>query len=754
MNFAELSQKAIELSKITNSVLIKEDKLPYDYDINKNSELKKTYEYIKQNVQAVFLTGGAGTGKSTFIKYLKNNLKKDTGKNCVVLAPTGVAATNIGGQTIHTFFNFGFGIVDAKKISEKKKNPVLDHTDLIIIDEISMVPAWLLDNIDYALRLWCDKTKPFGGKQILLIGDCFQLPPVVDEKDKEAKKFISQWDNSFFFAAKVFKTIDVQAVQLKKIYRQKDDEVFIHMLNRIRKCQNGYTHDLNFINEHCFIETRLGTKSIPEECLFLVTKNDDAEEFNRKKLNNLKQNNAKVEIFEGHEDGKFDFRHFLTPRNLELCIGAKVMVTKNIYTQNLVNGDMGKVVDFDDDYVDVEIKGSIFRLLRETWQSLRYLWDEESKTIKQIIIGTFSQIPLALGWAVTIHKSQGLTLDKVAIDADDAWASGQVYVALSRAKNLNGLLLCSRIPVSAVKSDQYIKLIYSELFPESDNEDLYNKNDNKKIVFDNNIFTINETEEITSVKIGGERINLYPRQGEKIGKHVRETLPRIIKYIPMQELHRLLTDKEYCYNTFSIRFEYPNGGIAKYTLLRLLEEGKYDEYGRPRYWVPKNYKYYICSQWYKDGASKYADWLIRLSRGELSNNLRKENNEALSAENLAKINAADEADIQRVGEANKTFHVVDPFGNIVSKGDINYQRKLDINIIINDDIEKNAENIAFLQKHNIPITLEARIIAKKIIDFETYKSVYLDKEKNTDSKTRQKIIREMIVNSPEWKNYK
>lgn len=507
------------------------EKLPSDYDIHENPEIEEAYNFIKDDVPVIFLTGGAGTGKSTFIKYLKNNLKSETGKNCVVLAPTGVAAINVGGQTIHNFFGFKFDPFEHNEIKRIQKNSIIDHTDLIIIDEISMVHSWMLDHIDYALRLWCDKDKPFGGKQMLLIGDCFQLPPVVNADDDAAKKFYAKWESQFFFAAKVFENVDVKTIQLAEIYRQKDLP-FVHMLNRIRECKPGFEKDIAFLNDKCFIETRLGTDNVPEECLLLATTNEKADEFNELKMFNLKYNGAKSKTFEASISGDFNLKHVLTPRTLELCIGARVMVTKNINrygSQILANGDMGRVVYFGtdknkQDFVEIEVKGRNYYLTRETWQSFKYHWDEETKTIQQNQSGSFTQIPLKLGWAVTIHKSQGLTLDAVAIDAENAWNSGQVYVALSRVKNLNGLLLCQEIPVSSVKTDEYVKKIYEQLFPKSDDKDEYNADEYKNIKLDNSQFTVDKTEHKDYVNIGGLEFKLYPEENEKIQPHVQRTM--------------------------------------------------------------------------------------------------------------------------------------------------------------------------------------------------------------------------------------
>ena len=614
MNFAQLSKDALIDSKSKNYTEVTiNDELPIDYDINENPEIKQTYDYIKQNSPVIFLTGGAGTGKSTFIKYLKINLKKELNKNCIVLAPTGVAAVNVGGQTIHSFFNFKTDVFENNEIKISMKNSVLDYTDLIIIDEISMVSSWMIDHIDYALRLWFDKNKAFGGKQMLLIGDCFQLPPIA-ENNEIKQKYFERWDSPFFFAGKVFETVEVEAVQLKKIYRQKDDEAFIHILNRIRKCEQGYEKDIEFLNENYFIENRLKTKNVPDECLLLTTKNNDAEKFNTMKMFNLQQNGAYKKTYEGYVSGKFNFEHFLTPQTLDLCVGAKVMITKNISnkTIKLANGDMGKVVGFGSDYVEVEVKNENYRLYRETWNSLRYTWDNQNKRIQQVTEGSFTQIPLKLGWAVTIHKSQGLTLDAVAIDAADAWDSGQIYVALSRARNLNGVLLRQKISPFSVKADRYIKKIYETLFPESENQNVYNAEEYKNIIVDNSIFTIDKKEELTSVLIGNKKFELYPSGNVKIQQHVQETMELLLteNLVPYEELQRLLTDKNYCYETFGINW---NG--FRYTLLK-----KDRNSDTVRYWAKKYGEYYICSQWYQNCSSKFAQWLIKLSKMENKKN--------------------------------------------------------------------------------------------------------------------------------------
>ena len=607
------------------------EELPPDYDINDNPELVKTYEAIKQNVPVIFLTGGAGTGKSTFIKFLKNNLKADMNKNYVVLAPTGVAAINVGGQTIHSFFGWKNDVPDEKEIIKGlNKNSVIDYIDLIIIDEISMVHSWMIDNIDKALKFRCEKNKPFGGKQLLLIGDCFQLPPVVEDKDLGKKKYYSQWDSPFFFAAESLKKLsNIKAFQLKKIYRQENDQRFIRILNRIRECQTGYEKDIEYLNENCLIETRLGTKNVPPESLLLCTTNAKADEFNNKKLFNLVNKGSRSVTYKAIIQGDFhyDNKQFLTKDSLDICVGAKIMVTKNINSEHLINGDMGIVLDFGgtgnspNDYVEIEVKGIKHHITRQTWEKQKYEWNSATKTISQKVVGTFNQIPLTLGWAVTIHKSQGLTLDSVAIDAPDAWDSGQIYVALSRAKNLDGVLLCQKIPVSAVKVSEYVLQKYGELFQLDENDNIaplendYNKN------LSNEEFTIDKSEEQTSVIIGGICLDLYPSNiyGDSIQNHVKRTIVILLEnnLIPEAEMKRLQSDKEYCYLTFGIVGK--TSARIKYILLSKNKNDFYDSYYKKyRCWTNTYGGYYICAQWYPDCKSKFAKWLINLSQGKLS----------------------------------------------------------------------------------------------------------------------------------------
>ena len=508
-------------------------------------------------------------------------------------------------------------------IKKSQKNPILDYTDLIIIDEVSMVASWMIDHIDYALRLWCDNTKAFGGKQLLLIGDCFQLPPIINDKEPEMKKFAEKWRSPFFFDAKSLDNVDIKCVSLRKIYRQPED-TFMHMLNRIRTCKTGYEKDIAFLNEKCLIESRLGTKNVPQECLLLSTKKYKVANFNLSELNKLKKTGATPKTFEAEITGIFDKVQVLTPATLELCIGAKIMVTKNVNTLGLVNGDRGTVIGFggsgkdDTDYVDINIRNHVYRIKRETWQSFEYKWDENTKTIQQKEVGTFTQIPLTNGWAITIHKSQGLTLDAVAIDAPDAWESGQVYVALSRAKTLNGIFLCQKIPLSAIKSNEYVKDFYEQNLLATTAEDLSKpENDHSEVKISNDGFTVNTAAQIDSVTIDGIDFRLYPKEGEKIGVHAKETISKLIfrNLIPEHEMDKLLHDENYCFSTFGIHFQFHS---PTWTLkLPLLVKDRDKNPNKARYWAKNYCGYYICSQWYQNCAAKLAQWLIHLSEEHL-----------------------------------------------------------------------------------------------------------------------------------------
>lgn len=358
MNFSAIAKKARIDTKLP---IIEERKdyfpLPMGYDINapENIEIFKAYNALLNNAPVVFVTGAAGTGKSTFINYVRNNITRDTGKEYAILACYGAAALNIKGQTIHSFFNFPARDFDTTEIHKFKKNPAVDKIDLIIIDEISIVESSLLDHIDYALRLWCDCSVPFAGKQLLLMGDYFQLSPWIRWDNEATRKFKSQWNSQYFFDAHVFNSIEVQAFRLTKVYRQ-NDSYFINMLNRIRKCDDGYETDIDFLNKQCEVKSKLLRENklhLPENCVYLTTTNVKADKVNDERLHKYaSENNEVITEFIGTFEGKMDeskAERILSPKVLRLCVGAKIMITRNIYFgdhkgfPDIVNGTFGFV---------------------------------------------------------------------------------------------------------------------------------------------------------------------------------------------------------------------------------------------------------------------------------------------------------------------------------------------------------------------------------------------------------------------------
>jgi len=419
-----------------------------------SQDLQLAFDFVQYTNRSIFLTGKAGTGKTTFLKSLK--LKSP--KRMIVVAPTGVAAINAGGVTIHSFFQLPFhpyvpsfylpgsrgtGKPDRSdppgyKMSREKIN-IIKSLDLLIIDEISMVRADTLDAIDSALRRYRNRFLPFGGVQLLMIGDLQQLAPVVKDDDRE---ILGQYYESFFFfESKALRSTDFVTIELKHIFRQ-DDQVFIDLLNRIRN---------NDVNQDVLDE--LNKRYIPDfdpdsggGYITLTTHNYQAQAINDSKLEKLP---GKTHSFTAVV--KDDFPEFSYPNATELVLktGAQVMFIKNDLSGDKLffNGKIGKVVSFDDGIIVVRCSGDDFNIRVEMaeWQNMKYTLNEDTKEIEEEVIGTFTQYPLKLAWAITIHKSQGLTFDRAVIDASAAFAHGQVYVALSRCRSLEGLVLSSRI---------------------------------------------------------------------------------------------------------------------------------------------------------------------------------------------------------------------------------------------------------------------------------------------------------------------
>lgn len=430
--------------------------------IIQNPQLQLAFDFVQYTNRNIFLTGKAGTGKTTFL----HDLKKKSPKRMIVIAPTGVAAINAGGVTIHSFFQMPFGphvpvenpsnplnrrdeksnASTFKRFSREKIN-IIRSLDLLIIDEISMVRADLLDGIDEVLRKYKDKYKPFGGVQLLMIGDLQQLAPVV--KEDEWKILKEYYETVFFFSSKALKKTQHITIELKHIYRQSDG-FFIELLNKVR--ENRIDPDaLNELNKR-YIP---GFANIGGDgYITLTTHNQQAQELNETRLKKL---SAKLYTYTAEVQGDFpDYSH-PTDFKLSLKEGAQVMFVKNDSSREKLyyNGKIGTVVKFEEGTIVVKCPDETMAILVEKaeWQNTKYSIDDQTKEIRETVSGTFVQYPLKLAWAITIHKSQGLTFEKAIIDANAAFAHGQVYVALSRCKTLEGLVLSTQISPQSIKSD-------------------------------------------------------------------------------------------------------------------------------------------------------------------------------------------------------------------------------------------------------------------------------------------------------------
>lgn len=393
---------------------------------------------MEHSYQNLFITGEAGTGKSTLLEYFR----KTSRKKLVVLAPTGVAALNVHGQTIHSFFGFKPNVT-AKDIKQSSKK-IYKNLETIVIDEVSMVRADLLDYIDRFMRLnGPDGNSPFGGVQMIFIGDLYQLPPIVSRD--ESSFFQNHYASPYFFDAKVFEKkifegFEMDLIRLSKVYRQKDQE-FIHLLNQIRNNTINY-EGLDYLNRN----HQPDFNHRPDKFyICLTTTNALADTINSEQLAKLPQ--APYE-FAADISGNFDRKSIPNSNELRLKIGAQIMMLNNDKENRWVNGSLGKILAIRQDYtgdriIEVELSdGSIVEVERYKWEIFNYSFDPEAQSLKSEIVGSFTQYPMRLAWAVTIHKSQGKTFDRVIIDiGNGAFAHGQIYVALSRCTNLEGIVL-------------------------------------------------------------------------------------------------------------------------------------------------------------------------------------------------------------------------------------------------------------------------------------------------------------------------
>ena len=415
-----------------------------------NPKLQLAEAFVEQTNCPVFLTGKAGTGKTTFL----HTIKKQTHKRLVVTAPTGVAAINAGGVTLHSFFQLPFGPflpgsevhTGQHRFSREKKN-IIKSLDLLVIDEISMVRADMLDGVDSVLRRYRRSELPFGGVQLLMIGDLHQLSPVI--KEAEWQLLRDSYASPYFFSSQALRRVQLVPIELLHIYRQADSN-FIDLLNRVR------TNQLD-PDTLARINVRYLPDFSPRESegyITLCTHNRNADAINGAKLRTL---SARSRSFEALVEGTFPEHTFPNAATLELKVGAQVMFVRNDMTaeKRYFNGKIGKVTAISGETVEVTCPGEVeaIEVGPVTWENIEYTVDPETSEISQKIIGTFRQYPLKPAWAITIHKSQGLTFDKAIIDAQDAFAFGQVYVALSRCRTFEGLVLSSLLRPQAVKTD-------------------------------------------------------------------------------------------------------------------------------------------------------------------------------------------------------------------------------------------------------------------------------------------------------------
>lgn len=413
--------------KFYPSQTIVNNHLPVNLDMN--DEFKSAFDLMEYTKECLFITGKAGTGKSTLLKYFKAH----TGKKIIVLAPTGVAAINIGGQTIHSFFRLPPRIIQKDAIKRLRDRSLVENIDMVIIDEVSMVRSDLMDGIDYALRVNRGKMKtPFGGVQMVFFGDLFQLSPVVEDEAKELLE--ERYPSPYFFSANVFNDCHIRAVELSTIYRQKDSS-FMELLNRVRNKE--YTEeDLDTLNERVQSDA---TASGKDSTVILTTTNSLANTINQDRLSKLP---GKEIVFEAMATGKFEKSAYPTDESLRLKKGAQVILIKNDPDKQWVNGTLAKVIALSKDSIVVDINGRTCDVPVAKWQKIEYNYNEDEDKIEDEVVGDFAQYPLKLAWAITIHKSQGQTFDKVIIDlGNGAFTHGQLYVALSRCTCLDGIRL-------------------------------------------------------------------------------------------------------------------------------------------------------------------------------------------------------------------------------------------------------------------------------------------------------------------------
>lgn len=529
--------------------------------MNKDHLFELAENYVSQTGISVFLTGRAGTGKTTFLKYIVEN----TPKRCVVLAPTGVAAINAGGVTIHSFFQLPlcpylpdvkeliteYQLPEARRQLRKEKVKIIKTLDLLIIDEISMVRADLLDAVDAVMRRYRRNDRPFGGVQLLMIGDAHQLPPVVTDKDEPWLKKV--YPSPFFFHSKVMHKLRYVTIELQTVYRQSDSS-FLEILNSIR---DGVMDNATYR----MLNNRLDPRFNPDDSVAvsggrwirLTTHNRQADTINEQKMNAL---DTRLHTFYAEIEGTFPENTLPAEKVLQLKEGAQVMFLRNDSREGrYYNGKIATVtrIDYDDGITVTDENGDEINVPIEKWENIQYEIEKETNEIVPKTEGTFSQYPLKAAWAVTIHKSQGLTFEHVIIDAASAFSFGQVYVALSRCRTLEGIVLSSPISQSCLFNNSDVSGFHEQFLPVSEME--------RQLEVSKGEYFMNILKDCFSFS---ELERLTGWAGGIFNSHLKNTYPE--QTVKMEENRRKIRDIEKVSETF--RRELDHIGPDKKTLIQ------------------------------------------------------------------------------------------------------------------------------------------------------------------------------------------
>ncbi len=419
-----------------------------------NSDFQYALNRMEKSNDLLFITGRAGTGKSTLLRLFQ----RSTHKKVVILAPTGVAALNVQGQTIHSFFGFPPRLIDpGRDIKKRRFRKLYEKLDTIVIDEISMVRADMLDHIDYFLQLNRDDARPFGGVQMIFFGDLFQLPPVVSSP-VEKQLFQTTYRSPYFFSSRIIQEVSLEMIELRKVYRQ-ENQHFLRLLDAIRLNRVDYD-DLEALNDRYEPEF-----ASAEPAITLSARNASVNSINRKELDRIPM---PAQTYMAKAKGNFPEHLYPTDAALQLKINAQVMFLRNDPDKQFVNGTIGRVVKLEPDVVTVLVEENgqerSIEVKEHEWEVLKYrLSTEDPNKIDTESVGSFSQLPLRLAWAVTIHKAQGKTFDRVIIDlGKGAFEHGQTYVALSRCRTLSGIVLRQALRPKDILVDERVVDYYAQ----------------------------------------------------------------------------------------------------------------------------------------------------------------------------------------------------------------------------------------------------------------------------------------------------